>query len=181
MSKSEIVNNARLSVKIDLKETDYKSVTEFGTFPDVRNADKENVVSNIQKPEIINKTKLSVKTGMRENNGNKTEIDGKVSTTKLCIPPEVMTSPISLSIIEGSPSVVKRTLEETNSEEEAHSISDHPTVINHNILNLDSAAVQTPEGDQVQVSSTPAVDQVQFSFNHANMDIKDILNNSLPR
>ena len=35
--------------------------------------------------------------------------------------------------------------------------------------------------DQVQVSSTPAVDQVQFPFNHANMDIKDILNNSLPR
>ena len=147
----------------------------------MRNTDKENVVSNIQKPEIINKTKLSVKTGMRENNGNKAEIDGKVSTTKLCIPPEVMTSPISLSIIESSPSVVKRTLEEANSEEEAHSISDHPTVINHNILNLDSAAVQTPVVDQVQVSSTPAVDQVQFSFNHANMDIKDILNNSLPR
>ena len=34
--------------------------------------------------------------------------------------------------------------------------------------------------DQIQVSNTASEDQVQFSFNIANLDIKDTLNNSLP-
>jgi hypothetical protein len=48
-------------------------------------------------------------------------------------------------------------------------------------VNTDSAAAQAPVMNQSQVSSTPSVDQVQFSSNIANMDIKDILNNSLPQ
>ena len=57
-----------MSVKTDLKGTDCKSVTYFGTFPDVGNEDKENVVSDMRKPEDINKAKLSVKTSMKETN-----------------------------------------------------------------------------------------------------------------
>ena len=30
-------------------------------------------------------------------------------------------------------------------------------------------------------SQTPVMDQIQFSFNLANLDIKDTLNNSLPQ
>ena len=93
---------------------------------------------------------------------NETEITGIVSTTNLCIPPEVMTSPSNSSMIDNSPSVVKQTLEEANSEDMAHSTSDPSTVINHNIINLDIAAVQTSMVDQAQDSSTPAVDQTQL-------------------
>ena len=73
-----------------------------------------------------------------------------------------MPSPINSSIIDAPHSVVKRTLEETNSKEMAHSTSDPSTVINHNII-LDSAAVQTSMVDQAQDSSTPAVDQTKLS------------------
>ena len=47
--------------------------------------------------------------------------------------------------------------------------------------NNDSTTAQAPVMSQIQVSSTPSMDQVRFSFNLANLDIKDILNNSLPR
>ena len=48
-------------------------------------------------------------------------------------------------------------------------------------MNNDSAASQAPVMDQIQVSNTSSKDQVQFSFNLANLDIKDPLNNSLPQ
>ena len=41
-----------------------------------------------------------------------------------------------------------------------YSFSDHPTVINHVTLNLDSTAAQTPVVDQVQAPSIPAASQV---------------------
>ena len=107
-------------------------------------------------------TKTIEKSGDSGSN-NKTKVNGIVSITNPCIPPEVMTSPIKTSMIDEFPSVVKRTLEEGNSEEEAHSISDPPTVSNHNFINLDSAAVQPPMVDQVQDSSAPAVDPIQLS------------------
>lgn len=81
---------------------------------------------------------------------NETEISGIVSTDNLYISPEVMTSPPISSMIESSPSVVKRTLEEGHSEEETHSTSDQSTVINHNFINQDSAAVQPQVVDQIQ-------------------------------
>lgn len=94
---------------------------------------------------------------------NETKSYGIVSYNNPCIPPEVMTSPIKTSMIKDLPSVVKRTLEEGNTEEEAHSISDPPSVINHNFINLDSAAVQSPIVDQIQDSSAPAVESIQLS------------------
>ena len=97
MSKPAIVNNTKLPIETDIKETDCKKISDFCTFSNVEN--KEYVLGNVIKPKII---KLSVKTGKKMNN--------------------------------------------------------------------DSAD-----------SQTPVMDQIQFSFNLANLDIKDTLNNSLPQ
>ena len=97
MSKPAIVNNTKLPIETNIKETDCKRISDFCTFPNVEN--KEYVLGNIIKPKII---KLSVKTEKKMNN--------------------------------------------------------------------DSAD-----------SQTPVMDQIQFSFNLANLDIKDTLNNSLPQ
>ena len=64
MRKFEIVNvlshlqpnsskiNARLSVKIDMREPDSKIIPVFGTFPNMRKPDRENVVSDIRMSEM---------------------------------------------------------------------------------------------------------------------------------
>jgi hypothetical protein len=56
MSKPAIVNNTKLPIETDIKETDCKRIPDFCTFPNVEN--KEYVLGIIIKPKIV---KLSVK------------------------------------------------------------------------------------------------------------------------
>ena len=96
---------------------------------------------------------------------NESTFNGIVSNDDLCVPPEVVTSHSTTSIMDSSLSVVKRTSEEGQSERDPHSISDLSTVTNHNSFNLDvdSAAFQLPVADQTQESSSQTVDQVKYS------------------
>ena len=118
---------------------------------------------------------VSDNSGIIENSGisgtkKGTDNVGTVSIANPCVPPKVMTS-TSKCIVKNSPtSVVKRTLEEAKSEEMTHSTSDLTTVNNHNIVNLDISAVQSPMVDQAQDSSTPAVDQTQISGMESNKE-----------
>ena len=79
---------------------------------------------------------------------NESTFNGIVSNDDLCIPPEVMTSHSTTTIMDSSLSVVKRTSEEGQSERDAHSISDLSTVTNHNSFNLDVdvCSCSTPSG-----------------------------------
>ena len=182
--ETKLEKNQELTKDLDIKLC-RSQIMQKESSDELKKLQKEssNEITSLKKDisEIMNFLKNDKRVFIEQPEIIKSNNNGIVSTSDLCVPPKVMTS-LSKSIITMDPSsVVKRTSEEAQLEEMSHSNSDLPATNNHNINIVDFSAAQTLAMDQSQPSDVePSKEPLkETSENESTGFVKDMENVNL--